>query len=145
MHVLKGSIRNRGPMIDVKVMQSEQRVEALKRLNQPYAQPVTIVGLVDTGAGCTAIDRNIAQRLALEPRGVTKIHTPSTGSDYEDRNLFDASLVIGEGYAKPLVVTLPVIESDFASQGFLALIGRDILDKCFLMYDGSTSMFTLFF
>ena len=104
-----------------------------------------ITALIDTGAGCTAIDRHIATRLALEPRGVTKIHNPSTGTAYEERNLYDATLVIGEGYPTPLVVTLPVMESDFASQGFSALIGRDILDQCFLMYDGPAATFTLFF
>lgn len=145
MHVLKGKASNRGPLIEVKVMQSDQRVEALKRLGQSYVQPVVIPGLVDTGAGCTAIDRNVIHGLSLEPRGVTRIHTPTTGTDYEVRNLFDATLVVGEGYAKPLVLTIPVIESDFASQGFCALIGRDILDQCFFMYDGSAGTFSLFF
>jgi len=103
MHVLKGAIRDRGLMIDVKVMQSDQRVEALKRSGAAYAQPVTITAQIDTGAGCTAIDRHIVARLALEPRGVTKIHTPSTGTAYEERNLYDATLVIGEGYPTPLL------------------------------------------
>ncbi len=145
MHVLKGRVHGRGPMIDVKVMQSSQRVAALKQANLPYVHPVTILGLLDTGAGCSALDRGVIRTLGLNPTGMIKIHTPSTGTNYEERNLYDASLVIGEGYPKPLAVTLPILESDFASEGFLALIGRDILDQCFMMYDGPAASYTLFF
>ena len=145
MHVLKGKTNERGLMIDIKVLQSEQRVYALKEAEQQFAPPVTIIGLLDTGAGSTALDRGIVQRLGLQPRGITRIHTPSTGDKYEIRNLYDACLVIGEGFPTPLVVTVPVLECDLASEGFYALIGNDILGKCFLMYDGPAKAFTLFF
>jgi hypothetical protein len=39
MHVLKGRANERGLMIDIKVMQSNQRVDALKRADQPFSQP----------------------------------------------------------------------------------------------------------
>lgn len=145
MHVLKGRVADRGPMIDVKVMQSQERVDALKQAKLSYSQPVTINGLLDTGASSSALDSNLVRSLGLEPRGIIKIHTPSTGSQYEVRNQFDACFVVGEGHPKPLVLTLPVLACDLASEGFLALIGRDILDQCFLMYDGPSSIFTLFF
>jgi hypothetical protein len=145
MHVLKGRISKLGPMIDVKVMQSSQRVAALKRARMPYTQPVTVLALLDTGAGSSALDRQVVTSLGLGPTGIIKIHTPSTGTKYEERSLYDASLVIGEGYPTPLALTLPVLESDFASEGFLALIGRDVLDQCFLMYDGPAATFSLFF
>jgi len=145
MHVLKGRANERGLMIDIKVMQSNQRVDALKKADQPFSQPITILGLLDTGAGSTALDRGVVRSLGLQPRGITRIHTPSTGSQYEERNLYDAFLVIGENYPKPLALTLPVLECDLASEGFFALIGNDILGKCFLMYDGPEKSFTLFF
>jgi hypothetical protein len=145
MHVLKGKVTKLGLEIDVKVMPTSQRVAALKQAGLPFPQPMVIVGLLDTGAGCSCLDRGVVQGLGLDPRGVTRIHTPSTGTNYEERNQYDACLVIGEGYPKPLVLTLPVLGCDFASQGFFALIGRDVLDQCFLMYDGPARTFTLFF
>ena len=42
-----------------------------------------------------------------------------------------------------MFLTLPVIESDFASQGFFALIGRDVLQFRRLIYDGPTDAFEL--
>src|SRR4051794_7028398 len=70
MHVLKGKIADRGLMIDVKVMLSDQRVEALKRLGMPYTQPATIQGLVDTGAGLTGYFANIGPKGPLPYRDV---------------------------------------------------------------------------
>lgn len=145
MPVLTGQIALFGPTIEVKVMPSPQRVAALKKAGQAFAQPITVIGLVDTGASCSALDRTIITRLELEFRGATPIHTPSTGPAHEMRDQYDVSFVLGEAQPGPLEMTLPVIESDFASEGFFALIGRDGLRRCVLTYDGPADKFTLSF
>ena len=45
----------------------------------------------------------------------------------------------------PLVfATIPVVCCELlTSQGFHALIGRDILDRCLFVYNGSVKLFTL--
>jgi hypothetical protein len=140
---IEGKVDERGLLIDVKIMLTSSRVEALKRAGRPYAPPMTIVALVDTGASCSCVDKNVLDGLGLAKRGFVAIHTPSTGAGYIDRAQYDACLVLGEGQAGALVFTLPVIESEFASQGFLALIGRDVLKSYVLVYDGPASKFTL--
>lgn len=140
---LEGVLTERGPMVDVKLMLTAQRVAALKRAGRPFPQPMTVRALIDTGASCSAIDRNLARGLDLQPSGIVPIHTPSTGSAYEERLQYDVSMVLGEDQDNPLVVTMPVIESDFASEGFLALVGRNVLDLCVLVYDGPARTFTL--
>lgn len=42
-----------------------------------------------------------------------------------------------------LVLTLPVIESDFSTRAFQVLVGRDILESCAFTYDGPTGRFVL--
>lgn len=140
---IEGKVTERGPLIGVKIMLTSSRVEALKRAGQPYAAPQMILGLIDTGASCSSIDKNVIAGLGLSKRGVVPIHTPSTGPAYEYRDQYDACLVVGEGQPGALVFTLPVIESELATQGFLALVGRDVLDSCVLVYDGPASKFTL--
>jgi hypothetical protein len=132
-------------MINVKAMLTPQRVTALKRLSMPYSTPETALGLLDTGASCSAIDVLLAHRLGLEARGVTNIHTPSTGDAHVATNVYDVCYVIGEGSPKPLVTNLSVIECKLASEGFLVLIGRDVLDKCVFQYNGPTARYTLEF
>jgi hypothetical protein len=124
---------------------STGRGEALKRFGLPYSSPQTVTGLIDTGASCSAIDILLANGLGLERRGVTNVHTPSTGDRLESRNLYDACFVLGEGHSKALHLTLSVIESEFASQGFFVLIGRDVLEHCVFTYDGRTAKHTLEF
>jgi hypothetical protein len=145
MPILTGQIEAQGPILYVKVMQSPQRVAFLKKVGRHYAPPVAARSIIDTGAAGTALDRTLITALGLEHCGVVSIHTPSTGSAYVQRNQFDASLVLGDEQPDPLILTLPVIECDFASEGFLALIGRDVLNRCQFHYDGPAGTFTRVF
>ncbi|MGC8638526.1 MAG: aspartyl protease family protein [Isosphaeraceae bacterium] len=143
MPILTGVIRPWGPVVDVKIMQTVQRVEALKKANRSFGQPVVVAGLIDTGASCSALDTHIIERLGLEPHGVTPIHTPSTGPAYELRHVYDASIVLGETENPALIVTVGAIACDLAAEGYFALIGRDVLSHCRLIYDGPQQRFNL--
>lgn len=126
-------------------MQSPQRVEALKRAGKSFSSPMLVQGLIDTGASCSALDSTIIRSLDLQPHGTVSIHTPSTGSAYESRAQYDACLVIGDPAELALHLVRPVIACGLASEGFQALIGRDVLDCCVLTYDGPNRCFTLVF
>jgi hypothetical protein len=143
MPILKGKLGAYGPVIEVKVMQSHQRIAALKKRGMAFPQPVTVLGLIDTGASCSALDINIANQLGLECRGIISIHTPSTGAGGKTCQQFDVCLVLGEHETPPLVRILPVVEGEFASQGFCVLIGRDMLAQCTFTYDGKKNNFML--
>jgi len=60
---------------------------------------------------------------------------------------YDIALIIPPGVAgQPLLIfqTIPVVSSDLVNaQGFHALIGRDILEQCLFVYNGSVGSFTL--
>jgi hypothetical protein len=145
MSVLTGQISALGPLVQFKAMQSRQRVEALKKAGIPFSSPSVGLGLLDTGASCSALDRGLIAGLGLDFRGITHIHTPSTGPAFQACNQFDACIILGETQPQPLMVTLPVIESDFATQGFHALIGRDVLRHCVFTFEGPNGSFRLEF
>lgn len=132
-----------GATLFVRVMQSEDYVAALKQSGRPFAVPVSVPAILDTGASGSAIDREIVAQLSLPQLGSVEIHTPSTGTNVEFRDLHDATVVIGGGDPDPLVVTTGLIECEFASRGFFALIGRDILSRCVLEFNGPAGTFTL--
>jgi hypothetical protein len=127
----------------VKVMQSPEYVDALKKAGERYATPISILGILDTGASVSALDAQIIARMSLLDRGYAEIHTPSTGLGIEYRGVYDASLVLGENEPSPLTSTVEVIRCEFASRGFYALIGRDILCRCILTYDGPANTYHL--
>jgi hypothetical protein len=145
MSVLTGTISPYSPLIHFMAMQSRERVEALKKAGISFSSPVVGMGLLDTGASCSALDRTLISSLGLQTRGIVSIHTPSTGAAFQTCNQFDACLVLGETLPTPLMVTLPVIECDFSTQGFQALIGRDVLHHCVFVFEGPTDTFRLEF
>jgi hypothetical protein len=131
-----------GPIIDVVVSVSAPRANALTSNSLAVPQPITVRGLIDTGASNTCIDPSIVTSLGLQPTGLMQIITPSTGNVPVLCSQYDISVI----FPFPLMVfsvpTLPVTESSLAHQGFAMLIGRDILAHSLLIYDGKNNEFT---
>lgn len=73
------------------------------------------------------------------------MNTPSTGSTPHVANVYDVSIVIPG--ATPPAFTLgniAIAEANlFNSQGFHALIGRDILESCVVHYNGGLKLVTV--
>lgn len=69
--------------------------------------------------------------------------TPVTDSHPADQ--YDVQLIIpGPTGGAPLIIpALPILCMDLKVQGFRALIGRDVLDKCQLTYWGAARFVTL--
>lgn len=60
-------------------------------------------------------------------------------------NLFDVMLFIpgnsqGGGH---LIDALPIVETQLSSQGIDGLLGRDVLNNCMLIFNGSGGFYTL--
>jgi hypothetical protein len=137
-----------GPILNALVGVSSARRQALTQLNQPIPPPKGIRALVDTGASCTCIDPAVFQSLGLTPTGVIWVHTPSTGGTPAQHQQFDVSLFIpaaGANAVPHILPTLQVTAAELAVQGIDALIGRDVLADCVLVYNGALPYFTLAF
>jgi predicted aspartyl protease len=136
-----------GPLLQLFVGTSGPRQQALQQAGQTIPQPVLITALVDTGASTTAIDPSVVQALGLQPTGSMLILTPSTGSTPVQANTYDVALVIPLG-ASAMTFTihaLQIFESTLSVQGIKALIGRDVLSNCLLVYDGRSNFFSIAF
>jgi hypothetical protein len=143
-----------GPIISVGIYLSVARMLALQKegakTGTKVALPKPFVGrgLIDTGASGTVIDKAVAAVLGLVPTGSTLVHTPSTGTTPHQASCYDISIwfvsqspssaqpASKSHMVHPSHVTLPVMEADFSTQRIDALIGRDILAHCLLVYDG---------
>jgi hypothetical protein len=92
----------------------------------------------------------VLDALQLQPTGSTPMLTPSTGNTPIDADTYDVSIIVpgtvtGGLPDPPLILqNVPVSASElFVAQGFHALLGRDILQRCVLMYNGAIGLFTL--
>ena len=104
-----------------------------------------IRALVDTGASHTCIDPMVFTALGLQPTGKTPMLTPSTGSTPIEADTYDVAVIIPNGNQPGRIIpNIAVSASElFAAQGFHALVGRDILQRCVLNYNGAAAIFTL--
>ncbi len=139
MPILTLPIALDGPTVDVFVGVSQPRRQALLAASLPVPAPFVARLLIDTGASCTAVDPTVFGALQIPQSGSCLLTTPSTGAIPHQCGLFDVSLAIhipSQNVFHMLSPTLSVIESDLASQGILGLLGRDILNKCVLTYNG---------
>ena len=143
MPIVEGRIETVGALVLVRITPTHTRSKELRKLGLPVVDDAEFLGLLDTGASHSAIDPLVASRLSLESSGFVPIHTPSTGGVAVDRDSFDATIILGSGRSGSRSVVCEVIGSKFAGQGFLALIGRDVLSQCVLTYDGPADRFVL--
>lgn len=134
-----------GPIIDIIIGVSGPRKRALTAQGAQVPPPVQIRALVDTGASCTCIDPQILSGLNLSRTGVTQMHSTTTGATPVPHNLFDVSLVLLNPKINYTMHVVSVAEVIVPVPGTQALIGRDVLKNCLLIYDGQHKTFTLSF
>ena len=133
-----------GPLVNAFVAVSQARTAALTAVGEEIPKPAPVHSLVDTGASCSCVDPSVLEGLKLTPTGSISVNTPSTGATPHETYQYDVALVVPAPGGPPLIFqTIPVIAADLLPQGFQALIGRDILSRCFFAYNGDAGIFTL--
>lgn len=110
-----------------------------------FRQPVVNV-LADTGASCTCIDHGHLSQLGIAPSGLINVHTSTTAGKPVQCQQFDVDIavILDNGNSHHLG-TFPVLESSLISQGIDGLLGRDVLSRGILFYNGGAGTLTLAF
>ena len=139
-------ISPQGPIVQAAVMVSMARRQALESSGLPVPDPQRIVALIDTGASISGVDPSVLTALNLSATGEADIHTPSTQGSPARSSTYDVQIGIYAGRPGDLHFisdTIQVTSPILANQGIKALIGRDILKSCILVYDGADGFITL--
>lgn len=139
-------VRPEGLILIVQINHSRPKLDALKAASQPVPKWEATQFLVDTGASHTMMCKSLATSLALEAKGLTPIHTASSGGTPVMCSTYDIAMYIpgmSGAVAGHFVEAIPVTESDFSAQSFKGLLGRDVLKNCVLTYIGHTDEFVL--
>ena len=129
-------LQENGPLLQVTIHPTQAIRDIIAGEGTSYA-PATVSALVDTGASSSMIDSAIPQGLGINTVGQASL-TSATHTDVPTQ-LFDLTFVIMENFFKEV----RCMEADFEGRPFRAIIGRDILATCILVYTGWTNTFTL--
>lgn len=126
-----------GPVIPVLISLPEAVAEFRASKGQHIPAPIRGMALLDTGAYASAVDVAVFETLSIQAIDVVRVVTPGGNANFE---AFPASFSIPE-----LKVPQMEMERVFGCRlgwdekrddSLLMLIGRDILKKFLIVYDG---------
>ena len=132
------ALQQRGPVLQVVVSAEQNMAQALLQQGQPVPPPRPGLALIDTGASFTCIDDQVAKELGLPIIDVVSMSSASHAQ--HQCNIYPVQISV------PPILTLQsprTMGAALAAQGLLVLIGRDVLRRCLLVYNGANGQFTL--
>jgi predicted aspartyl protease len=137
----RADLRRNGLKLRILIGHPDIDVEAAKRANAKLQPPQSIVGIIDTGSSITVINPQVAETCGLRQTGTVPV--AAVGSKPLARPEFAASIRFPEhrltGFDTLRVVVCPLP----AQEGIACLLGRDILERWRLSYDGRTGEVTV--
>jgi hypothetical protein len=147
MPLVAGTIDQDGAVVGVLVSVSNNRRRRLESVGFAVPGAVPLRLQIDTGSFVTALMPQVFQQLELSPFDVIPVRTPSTRPGHPHlADQYDVSLTMISGMTTLSIPSVFVIASDdFDVEGVQGIIGRDILDRCNLMYLGPEHRFELAF
>jgi predicted aspartyl protease len=127
-----------GALIDVEVGVVGARRAALLKAGLPVPPVQRVSLLIDTGASSTVIDEGVMRSMGLNPTGATRFHSSSGAGVAHPGNLYDMALVLGGvGTVNALRFdALPVLGTAFINHGFDGLLGRSVLNRLKMAWNG---------
>jgi predicted aspartyl protease len=132
---------HRGPCVPIIISVPDQLGVEFAKQGRPVPTPISGLALIDTGAGSTCIDEDVAKKLGLPVVNIVNMASASHASN--KANVYPAKLQIT---GLPMGISAPsAIGAALAAQnsGLVALIGRDLLARFVLIYNGAIGEVTL--
>jgi hypothetical protein len=135
-----------GPRVRVRIELTRAEEKLPRASAQAIPQPVEIWALIDCGAECSCVDGGVVRRLNLPAYKFSFVNAPAlSGIGFE--SVREAILAVLHPSNDPnlelVFPSLHLTELDLGTLGYDALVGRDVLAKCVLTYNGPASSFTL--
>jgi hypothetical protein len=135
--IISGSLTRDGAAIDLLIGLPDSAMVAMGA-----RPPIPLRGLIDTGAGATAVSRHLLHRLGLPPRDSIEIRCPFGPPQTTNRFWIKIAFVSGGTVVE--FGEILVLAADCFDEGeeHQVLIGRDVLNYCNFQYLGPDKKFT---
>jgi hypothetical protein len=137
------TIGSDGPGIDLAVAVGVLWQRRLAAQGAIVPSPTIVRALVDTGSDLSVVHPQVLQHLGLRATGSIRIRRPGAGAVFRLAALSDVQLSIRGLSPDPLWISTRVVSVAPSTPTVLALIGRDVLERCTLYYNGPRGELTL--
>jgi hypothetical protein len=135
-----------GAFFPIEVHVPPQIAAVMVKAGQPLPKTISGIGLIDTGATLTCIQEDILVSLGLNPIGQVD---SGTANGLKPCNIYPARIVfptkgwtLDLGQAMGVNLTGQIIPTD-PPQPIIALLGRNLLERSVLIYNGITGFWTI--
>ena len=140
-------LRELGAYFPVEVHVPAPIASALTKQGASVPTPVSGVGLIDTGATLTCVEETIlSSTLQLNPIGVVN---SGTASGPVQQNVYPGRIVFpGEGWTLDIARVVGVnlagqVVRESVPKPIIVLLGRNFLERCVFIYNGTMGTWTL--
>jgi hypothetical protein len=139
---LERPIGSDGPIIDVRIWIGREQEEALRARGLRVHPPMSVPGLLDTGAERTAIQQVLAKGMGLPVHDWVGIRSSVLGAEERDAPVYLMRMTFGsiEAPDPPRWRITSPVGVTMVSPGALILIGQDLIATCRFTYDGRKRM-----
>lgn len=138
-------LQRNGPVLRVEIGIPSLLAQFLTKRKLRVPQPVKGFALFDTGASNSCVDTDVIDQLGVNPVGVARTITAAGPSQ---QSLFPARLYfprLGFSVEFTSVMGANLKQFRIMKGNLVALVGRDILSRCVLIYNGAHASYTLGF
>lgn len=132
-------LQQRGPVVQVSVKLEQTFANALAQQGKSIPPALAGLALIDTGASNTCIDDEAAQSMSLPVIDVGAMNSASHTKT--PSNIYPTQIEISGfriQFQSPRTMGAALKE-----HGLLMLLGRDLLQRCTLFYNGAAGQITL--
>lgn len=129
----------RGPVLNIEISVPLALTKIWEKQNLDLPSPQPGNALVDTGASCTCVDRDVIKKLMIPSIGIERVYTPQGN---EEQHKYPVRVAF-PGTTLPFVEFGSAYGAVLKEQGIIALIGRDLLVHFSLAYNGPGGFVTL--
>ena len=149
MNTIHSTLDADGAVIDLLIGLAAVYINQLRRAGSPVPSPIPVRALLDTGAEMTCVDPAVLAPLiraaSLRPTRTLYSNVPAAGGlNFVSEYAVGITIIHPDDPRANLVFrNHPVLEQSLGPLPYQALLGRDVLARCLLVYDGPSSAFTL--
>jgi hypothetical protein len=132
-----------GPLIRVEISITDSLKRTYQLLNIPVPPPIRGLGVIDTGAYSSGVDKDILARFGVQPTGTREITSAGTKGDLD---VFPVKInfpTTTMNRALEEAIAIYPMNTTYKNSPVIALIGREVLRDCVLIYNGKTGIYTL--
>lgn len=136
-------LMQKGPRVPVRISIQKNFTEQLALSGgsqKDLTNSMEGTALIDTGAFMSCIDEEVAKNLGLS--AIDVVNMTSASHESTEVNIYPARIEIVAGQTLKFDMAR-VLGVNLKKQQLIALIGRDILSRCTLFYNGVTGQITL--